>query len=356
MRVLRVIYDLQTGGVQRMILRIAAPLRAHGIELEVCCLRAEGAMAPAFREAGIPVHKIRFPGRLSPSGLWKLRRLARRGGYDLVHSHMYASNVAAVAALLGSRIPVVNGYHSQTPFARPSQERMARLCATQTRGVVAVSSAVADAVAATGVHRDRIIVIPNGIQQAPELTALPPIGPGEPIRIAFIGRFVRQKRPFMALDIATLLREMAVPFQLTMVGDGPQAPAVRERVQELGLQEHVLFTGWASDVRPMLQTAHLYLSTSDREGLPNTLLEALSEGRGAVVADIGPNREVLADSGGGVLAGTEPADWAAAIAELAARPDRLHEMSRAAWRRAADFSIERTALRTAELYRSILGQ
>ncbi|MBI1290058.1 glycosyltransferase [bacterium] len=353
LRVLRVIYDLQTGGVQRQLLRVAPCLRELGVELSVCCLHEEGDLAPVFAEAGIPVKVIPFRSRMDPMGLWRLRRHVASERFDVVHSHMYASNVATTAALWLTGTPIVNGYHSESPFANDHQSAWARWCARQRRvRLLAVSEAVRSGVIAGGVPNGAIVTVHNGISRP--ASAAPPISGEGPLRLVWIGRFVKQKRPQLALRIVQELIGRGVDVRLTFVGDGPQLESTQAECARLGLGEAVEFVGRQRDVRPFLHQGHLYLSTSDREGFANTLLEAFAEGRGAIATDIPPNREASGDSGAAALCQGEAGQWAGAIATLAADRSAIARMGAIAWERAGLFTVETTARKTLELYEGLL--
>ncbi len=355
-RVLRVIYDLQVGGVQRMLLRLIPHLRDAGVEVEVCCLRFEGDMAPRFRELGVPIHMVPFRSRLDPIGILRLRALINRGMFDVVHSHMYASNMAAnLACRLGSRARLVNSYHSQTPWRGESQRRMIRWTARMPDRIVAISGAVREPLESLGL-KARLATIHNGVE-------VPPVAPpsreapsGAPVALFWAGRFVRQKRVTMLVELAAALRGAGVAFTMDLIGEGPELDRVKARAAELGVADVVRFPGLQADIRPSIQAGDLYLSASDREGLSNSLLEVCAGGRGFVVADISPNREVLADTSSGICLGDGLGAWVAAISGLAKDREAIARMGRAAHARAGDFSIRRTSALTVEMYRELLAK
>lgn len=355
MRVLRVIYDLQTGGVQRMLLRILPLLRQHGVEVEVCCLREEGDLAAEFRRQGFAVHLLPFRSRMDPIGLWRLRGLIRGGRFDLVHAHMYASNIAVNASrLLGAGVPVINSYHSQTPWSGRHQEVMTRHTQFCVSAYVAISETVAGALHAIGLEEDRVHTIPNGVEVPPSPDPLAPRSERDPLRLCWAGRFVRQKRADMVVEIARACRDAGVPATFTMVGDGPQHDRVIAHARELKLESQIRFVGWQKDIRPFLRDADVYISTSNREGLPNTLLEACAAARGFLVADIPPNREVLSESGAGECLGDSPSAWVDAIRRLQADPMLVQDRSLRAHARARDFSVQRTLELTLRLYKDLV--
>ncbi|MCC6548001.1 glycosyltransferase [Candidatus Sumerlaeota bacterium] len=354
MKVLRVIYDLQVGGVQRMLFRSIEPLRAAGVVLEVVCLKERGEMAPRFEEAGVPVHLVRFGSRLDPIGIWKLNRLIRRNGYHVAHSQMYAANAALnAAALLGFDAKVVNSYHSQTPFSGSSQLRFARWTAKTPARVVAVSHVVKDAVAEAGIDRDAIRVIHNGVE-LPEDEPPPPLSPlGSPLRAFWAGRFVKQKRVDLLVDIAAGCRRVGVPLLMSLIGEGPQLEKIKRRVEELNLVETVRFVPFQDDIVPHIREHEVYLSASDREGFPNTLLEVFAQGRGALVTKIAPNAEAIGESGAGKLISDDLEEWVNWLRVLQGDRQWIATMGEAARRRAQEFSVEQSCAAMVRLYHEV---
>lgn len=351
------IYDLQVGGVQRMLLRMLPRLRERGIMAHVACLKFEGELAPQFRDAGIPVHLVPFRSRLDPAGLWALRRLVAREKFDIAHGHMYASNMALNVATLGMGRPgIVNGYHSETPWRGNGQRRLMRLMRNVPASYVAVSGAVQKPLLELGIAKKKIHVIPNGV----EIPAGPPLPeiPTEPraIRLFWGGRFVGQKRVGMLVDIAERLYKEDVPFHMTLAGEGPEFGRIKQRVADAGLSRCVHFPGWQNDIRPSIRDADLYISASNREGLPNTLLEVCSQARGFLVSDIAPNREVLGESRAGLCLGDDLSAWVAEIRTHQQNPALVRERGQAAHERVKAFSVENTCALTVGMYEGILGK
>jgi glycosyltransferase involved in cell wall biosynthesis len=353
-RVLRVIYDLQVGGVQRMLLRSIPLLRESGVELEVCCLKEEGELAPVFREAGVPVHLVPFRTRLDPLGLLGLRRLIRAGRFNLAHSQMYASNVALnVATLLGTGVPAINSYHSQTPFSGRGQERMSRWTRGIPARVIAVSRSVEEPLLKAGIPAEKLAVVYNGVEVAPEPAPLPDLQPGEPLRAFWAGRFVKQKRVEMLIDVAIACRRVGVPLALTLVGEGPLFEKMKRRVEQEGIGASVRFVGWQADIRPSIRESEVYLSASDREGFPNTLLEVCAQGRPFLVSDIAPNAEVLGGTEAGKLLKDDLEEWVNWIRVLQGDRSWVARMGKAAWERAHEFSVRRTVEEMVKIYREV---
>lgn len=355
MRVLRVIYDLQIGGVQRMLLQSLPLLKEAGADTEICCLKKEGNLAETFLEKGIPVHIIPFHSRLDPIGLIRLRRFVLKNNFQIVHSHMYASNMAVNVALFAAkRIRILNGYHSSRPFHSKSQERMAKLTAKIPHGWIAVSQSVKDALIKTGLPEDGISIIHNGVAPTRQMTPVPEKPLSSPLELVWAGRFVKQKRVDMLVDLVEACKKENIPVHLTLVGDGPSCQRIAGKIGDMQLGQWITLAGWKEDIRSYIRDADLYVSASNREGFPNTLLEVCAEGRGFLVSDIAPNAEVLGSHGAGFLLSDNLSEWTAVLKRLRENRREIGELSRCAFEIGGIFSLEETCLKTIRLYQDLV--
>ena len=99
------------------------------------------------------------------------------------------------------------------------------------------------------------------------------------------------------LRAVALTRSHHPDVQLWIVGDGPLELSLRKLTYELGLNDSVTFFGEQADVSPFMLAADLFVSSSVTEGLPVSLLEAMSVGLPAVVTDVGGMGEIARLSG-----------------------------------------------------------
>ncbi len=357
-RLLRVITDLQPGGVQRMLLRSLEGLVRHGARASVCCIgRERGGLVPSFEALGVAVHHLPFRGRLDPRGLWRLRELVERCGYNVVHGHMYPANIAVNLALARLRgVVIINGYHSQRPIHTSGQARMVRWTRRLPAAWVAVSEAVRTPLVGLGLPGHLVHVIPNGIDASAQPEPMPEVAPDAPLELFWSGRFVRHNRCDFMIAVVDECRRQGVPVRLTLVGEGPLQEKTAQRSAALGLGEWVRFVRPQADLRPRLAAAELFMTTSEREGFPNAIVEACAAGRGFLASDIPPHRELLADgSGAGLLLGEHPGEWAEAIHKLIRDRARVAALGGQAYRIGLRYTLEENARKTLGLYEHLLG-
>lgn len=357
LRVLRVIPHLGVGGVQRQLALVLPALRELGIEVSIACLEKRGELAADFEAKGFAVHVVRARTRFDPLAMWSLRQLAHRLGAGVVHGHMYAANMTSnLAFWRATGISVVNGYHNEKPASSASQYKRITTFRHWPAAYLAVSEAVAATLVSLRVPADRIRVIHNGVRAPEEIVPPPARGADDPLEIVWAGRFVGQKRVPFLIDVAKACQQRGVPAHFTLVGDGPDHDAMRERVRASGLEGMVALPGVSHNVFEWLARSHVFVSASHREGFPNALLEACAAGRASVVSDIAPHRELLGSTGAGLCLGDDPVSWAEALGQLAADPARVDAMGEAARKLGAGYTVRAAAEKTAALYRELVAR
>lgn len=171
--------------------------------------------------------------------------------------------------------------------------------------------------------------------------------PAEPVRLLSVGRF----QPKKGFDV--LLRALArVPGHvvLTLVGYGPGEPALRRLARALRLDGRVRWTGQLDHpaVRALYREHDVFVLASriapdgDRDGLPNVVVEALSQGLPVVATRVAALPEIVADGvNGRLVPPEEPAALAAALDDLAREPDTRRRLGAAGIRQVArGFDLE----------------
>jgi glycosyltransferase involved in cell wall biosynthesis len=186
---------------------------------------------------------------------------------------------------------------------------------------VAVSEALAEAVAGLGIPRDRIVVQHNGVDG--ELFA-----PGdrhgeraslgvEPDRrlVGFVGRLSHEKGIDVLLEAMGELARRDARTDLAIVGSGPLEPTLRARAAGLALGDRVRFLGHRGhdELPRWLRAFDVLCLPSRREGCPNVVLEALACGRPVVASAVGGVPELLREGNGILVPPERPGALAGAL-------------------------------------------
>jgi starch synthase len=303
------------------------------------------------------------------------------GGAELVHSHTWYANLAGHLSSLLYGIPHVLTAHSLEPLRPWKAEQLGggyqlsswceRTAMVSAAAVIAVSRGMAADIRASypEVPAHRVHVIHNGIdarQYSPDLgrDVLDRYGidPGRPA-VVFIGRVTRQK----GLPVLLRAAERIDPAAQLVLCAG-QADTAELQAEVTGLVERLRATRsgviWLPgmlakpEVIQILSHATVFVCPSEYEPLGIVNLEAMACGSAVVASNVGGIPEVVAEGETGLLvpAGDESA-FAAAINALVGDPGRATELGNQGRQRAvAEFSWDRIAAQTAELYAELAGR
>ncbi|MBR0566069.1 glycosyltransferase family 4 protein [Azoarcus sp. L1K30] len=349
------------GGLERRIAEEAALLKTMGHEVVVATprFREQDSLRHDIERAGAR-HMIWTPYKFMERGHLNapFRLLARgslprlrREHFDFAHIALPYNFIGMSVAYLLSRekIPFVVSVHCVFGTTRlsPAGERLLRAA---TRGMVGGYAVSRHAM--HGFSRAYEGLLPPGFNIRPLLNGVeterfkPDVAAREGLRqklglneedfvVIFCGRIHAIKRPMLALAIFEQFAANVPAARLLVVGDGPDAPALREAVATRGLAGRVKFAGHVSDVSAYFAAADCYISTSMQdEGFSLTTAEALATGLPCILPDEGVYCEVYGQAAAVRLCSPEaPQAWSAALQAFASCPegirDRIRDEARA---------------------------
>ena len=292
-------------GAERTLVELAAYLAGQGWESHVIALEGGGAREVVRRASECGVHAEAYvtEGRLGVGTLLgKLCATLERHPRAIVHSHGYKPDILLAALRARRRLGCLSTCHSWYSDTAKMKltEYFDKRVLRRFDHVVAVSDEIAEDLYRSGVHGTKVSRIDNGIR-APaadpaartEIRAEFALAPQERL-IVQIGRLARSKRTDLLLEaVAGLQKALAV--RVLLVGEGEQKEALQERARALGITERVTFCGYRSDVHRILAASDLLALTSNKEGLPIILLEAMAMGCPIVSSAVGAIPSVLSD-------------------------------------------------------------
>ena len=307
-RVLHVIDSLDLGGAQTVLVNLARFHDRKKYEVSVAAMHGRGVFAEALTAEGVQVISL-SSAKFPPAYLWSLPALLRRERYDILHAHLFGANWIAkpLAALCG--VPVrVNHDHCNDRVRNGWRLSLDRAMNRFSSHVIAVSGSTRSDLLGRGrLTGDFVTLVANGVdaqrfhpaEVAERTRARDGLGlSGERLVVAGLGRLHPQKNWPLFLQVAARFPEV----DFVVAGTGPEGGDLRR-----GAPGNVRFIGFR-DSREVLAAADVFMLTSDYEGMPMTLLEAMACGVPSVVSDVDGCREILHDGEGGVTARPGDAD------------------------------------------------
>ena len=288
MKVLHVITGLGVGGAE---LQLRSILQHTRHDSEVVTLYNPGPVADMIRSDGGRVRDVGMTRNTEVSALLRLRGLIRRGGYDVVHTHLYRSQIyGRPAAWLAATPVVLSTEHSigETHLERRPMTRSVRALYLATEFLsdttIAVSGTVRERLLAWGVRDRRVTVIPNGVdlqRVAFDASARDRVRagfgiPDDAYVLGVLGRLDPNKQFDMVIEAAAPL--LGEGTRLLIVGKGDEQGRLEQAARDCGAAGQVIFAGERHDVAAMLSAMDLFVASSRQETFGLSVLEALANG------------------------------------------------------------------------------
>jgi glycosyltransferase involved in cell wall biosynthesis len=252
-------------------------------------------------------------GKVDFKCITELNRIVRDYDIDIIHGHDYKTDILAyVLGLCNPHVHLISTSHGWiTNTLKGSLYKWIHLRVLRRfKNLIAVSEATKSMMSASGITSKKIKVIYNGIDcnywcfngQKPTLKKEWNI-PDNAFVIGTVGRISDEKDYITFLKIAKTVTDKINNVYFVIVGEGKQNE--RERLVEfadtLDIRDKIVFAGYRSDLLEVYSTCDIFLMTSITEGLPNTMLEAMSMGVSIVSTNVGGIPELVEEGKTGFL-------------------------------------------------------
>ena len=312
MRIVQFVYNLDSGGLERLAVDLAQCQLAEGHEPTIYCLTHPGRLAAEAAELGISVRCFDKQAGPHPSTAWKIAKQLRIDRPDVLHTHNHLVHHYGVAAGVLARIPViVNTRHRAEHYlvSAPDGSQMTpkttgrksdwlfRATMPWTGKVVMISEATRKFfVQHRGIPLAKTQVILNGahVERFFKVPAHPGSAPPR-VRFGIAARLVPEKDHFTLLRaFAAVLNEIP-GAELQIAGDGPLRERLSAFAKELNTGNRVTFLGTLPDTAHFLSQLDIFVLSSLNEGLPLSILEAMAAGLPVVATRAGGVEEAAID-------------------------------------------------------------
>jgi len=382
-KIVRIIDRLNIGGPAIHVTLVSAALTKPGFDSLIVHGQVEpheGSMERLPQDRGVRTLCVRGLGRsVSPlkdlAALWRLYRLLRRERPDIVHTHKAkAGALGRVAARLAGVPVVVHTFHGHvlSGYFSPLKTRLVilaeRLLARLADRIVVLSERQKQdickryRVASAG----KVCIVPLGFElarfhnsaaareEARQRLGLPPDTPA----VAIVGRLAHIKNHRLFLQAAALVLQDLPTTQFVVVGDGELRAELEQHVHALGIARSVSFTGWLDRMERVYPAFDAVALSSDNEGTPVVLIEAMACGVPVIATNVGGVADVLGEGRFGALVPPrDPAALAAGLMPMLKDPHATRQRAAAARSHVlAAHGVERLARDLKALYGHLLAR
>ena len=363
--------NLWLGGAERLLVALATNLPQDRYDVAVCMTRAPRTDREAVEEQQLAVldeggvrrfclhrrHAADLPAFRS------LFTVLRRERVDVLHAHMFGSNLWGTLFGRLARTPVVIAHeHTWSYEGRPLRKFLdgyfiGRFASAFTCGSTFDRSRMIEL---EGVPPHKAVVIPNAYLPRPDrdgdLRGELGIEADTPL-VGTVAVIRPQKALEVMVDAFALCLRRVPDARLAIGGDGQCLPDLKLRARGLGIADRIHFIGERDDINVVLEGIDVAGMSSDFEATSLFALECMAYGVPLVATGVGGLLDILEDGKHALLVPPrDPESMARALEELLTDPDRRVQLATAARERLADFTLERFVGRYDELYQRLLEE
>lgn len=332
--------SMDLGGAQTVLLNLARAWPREIFPLEVAAMHGRGVFARAFEEEGIPFHSLSSHKYL-PFYLWRLPHFLASGRFAVVHCHLFGSNWIAKPISAAFRIPLIVSHDHCNDLLR--HEKWAALCIDRATNrlsdsVIAVSASTRQFLLThEQLPEEKVHLVHNGVDTGEfrpasagqRSAARREFGlPEDAFVVGGVGRMVPQKNFARWLRTFAAARSTNPSLRGILAGSGPQLEELRALARSLNLGDSVKFSGFVENRTGLLHAMDCLLVTSDFEGLPMNVLEAMAAGVPVIGSRVDGLAEILEHGQDALLAGIDQeSEFVDALNGLIASPQRRTKLS-----------------------------
>ncbi|MBU0533620.1 MAG: glycosyltransferase [Candidatus Omnitrophica bacterium] len=362
--VLRVVSNLGTGGVQRRLGSLLPYINKEKFNITVCAFK-DGPLKNTLVEKGYKVFIIKRMFKFDLICIIRLFKLIKQEKIQIVHTHTHKPNTTARIAAILARAPIIiANEHNVDEWKNAFQKLIDCFLCRFTDIIIVVSMGVQKFCQSTGIPFCKFRLIYNGVEvdkfknkkfrdtkrkelDIDENTCV----------IGTVGRIHPQKGHEFLIQVVEKLLAEHQSLIFLIIGEGYLKEEFIRKVKSLNLSKNILFLGEREDIPELLSCMDIFVLPSIREGFPNTILEAMASSLPVVATDVGGVRELIIPDETGFI--VPPADISAlheSLAKLIKDKDLRIKMGNTGFERVKEFSIEKMAKETEDLYQELIKE
>lgn len=277
-----------------------------GIEARILCLTEGESYETELRRLGVEIEYVggkqnRF------ARLWEIIKNLRKRPIDIIQSSHFYTNIYAALAGKALKIPSIGAIRSNLTSELTINKSLGRFQVSLPSFLIANSDLARRGAIERGISPDKIEFVRNAVEVELSESEIV-LKQKENVTFLFAGRLGKEKRPdrFIRLAAALVEKYPALPLRLQIAGDGVLRNEIEAQAQNNSLLKNKLeFFGECAEMNKIYRQADALVLTSDYEGTPNVVLEAMAHALPVIATNVGGTPEILNEKCGFLI---EPDD------------------------------------------------
>jgi glycosyltransferase involved in cell wall biosynthesis len=349
MRKLNVLHlnaSTQIGGTETMILRFLSAADKSQFNFFVASFFSGGTLLTQAEKQGAKIALFKITKLYNFFQLiWafiNLCRYLKKNKIDIVHIYGYWTNIfGRIAAKLVKTPVIITGQRTEDNWRKSIHSLLDRLTSHWVDSYISVFNKGKELlIQRDQIAEEKIVVIPNGIDPDWVIGGR---GEGKLPLVGMIASFSSFKAYEQLILAAPQITQKFPEVKFILVGGGEKKNEISKLIRELKLNPYFIMTGLVEDVRPILAILSVFVLVTHSEGMPVSIIEAMSFGLPVIASNVGGIPELIEDGINGILIGPDNHNQlASAIVELLDNPDKRKLIGeRVKAKIVRDFSIQK---------------
>lgn len=291
MRILHVLNTGKYSGAENVVITL---IRALTEDAECAYASPDGPIAEILKEQGIRF----YPVKTLAMTAWELKKIIKEFSPDIVHAHDYNAGIRAI--LTGTKRPILNHLHNNTPWLREICPRSIVYGASclKYRKILTVSDSVMEDFIFGKYLSKKSIQIGNPINVKSIRDKAEEASIKDPSDVIFLGRLSSEKNPLFFIEIAKKLIAMLPDLKIAMVGTGEMRSEVERKLMMFDLEKNIKLYGFQKNPYGLLKNSKVQCMPSEWEGFGLAAVEGLAFGKPVVAAAVGGLKDIVNDDCG----------------------------------------------------------
>lgn len=362
MKVLHLSSEKTWRGGEQQIIYLVEETRKLGVDAVVGCREGSDVESYCWKN-GLPFVSFPFKSAYHISTAFKIIKFCRKEGIELIQTHTSKSHtMAVIAGVLGLRVPQILTRRVDFPIKNNWFSRF-KYNYSKIKKIICISETIHKMTAVDIWDKTKLTTIHSGV----DMEKFSSYFDSDWLRttyqieknIVVIGNtsaISEQKDYFTFVKVAERLLTQNKNLHFFIVGDGPDRKRTEDFVDEMKLENHITFTGFVDNINEVLPSLDIFLFTSRTEGLGTSVLDAMAAHVPIVTTAAGGVSEMVEHEKNGLMYSVKDVEGITeGVNRFLKDMDFAKSMAEEGKNTVRNFSKEKTAKRTLEVYKQVLS-